>query len=142
MNILDGLLQSAKNVPGTFDYRMKLGSHAIFSGVTATKSQHFPKYNFLTEDESISQEIHGIGLSPELLLIIQDCNMLAFCDAGPDRDAAAYKILFDLFKLQQTCSVSDVRSKSEEELQVVMSTAYSYKHATILYVYYRILQYV
>jgi len=96
---------------GTFDYRMKLGSHAIFSGVTATKSQHFPK-SFLNQGGEHIPEIHGFGLSPELCYY-QDCNMLAFCDADRTR-RAAYKILIDLLKLQQTCSVSDVRSNQKK----------------------------
>src|SRR5436190_17788612 len=120
---------------------MKIASHSILSNATATARYQFPPYIFLFEAEQTFQHIDGLtGLSSELLHIIQNCNTLVFCEDSSERLTQANHLIKCLRNLRQVCLNHEVDSK--EALKVVLSTAESYRLATILCIHCRILRYL
>jgi hypothetical protein len=120
---------------------MKIGSHAIFSNTAAPLDNQFPVQDICNEEEAKSTEIEGLtGLCPELLLIIQDCNTLACREAGPERRALAEEYLNRLQILKQCCPEST--DTSAEYKRLLLLAAECLRLGTILYIHYRIMEYV
>jgi hypothetical protein len=113
---------------------MKIASHSILAAASATGEKQFLPVTFLLEEEQQIQQIDGlVGLSPELLRIIQLANELSF---SQERSSADF-LLANLNRLEQIHNEAD-----PEKAKVVRLTAESYRLATILYVHYRVLGYV
>ena len=138
----------------TFSYRMKIASHYILACASFSTSQ-FVTLVFLSEDQEKSTKIESsTGLSPALLLTIQNCNKLAF-SKNMDKDSEAAKDILDylsklcqycdpsevdLSDLYTSCDLSDRIQKLDEVVGVTERTAESYRLATIIYVFCRVLQ--
>jgi hypothetical protein len=128
---LGPLLAWAVPFADTLAYRMRLAAHHVLANTAADRDHLFPCSQFLSEDEQKVQEIDGlVGLSPELLNIIQCIISLAF-NPGSENQETAKALVHRLRDLCQVCSDTYIDQDAKNTIE---STAETYRLGALEYI--------
>ena len=121
---LPKLLQWAIRYPQSLAYRMKLAAHHVLANTVAGQATMFEHATFLSDEEKSIKDIDGlIGLSPELLDIIQDVTMLPSAMSGGSLKSRLLKLTQELLDMNLTA----------EAKRVIISTAETYRLSALLF---------